>query len=124
MTEEHFVQKLFPQLGLVPSYAFNYHCKTGAFCGLAFANFKEAGHARKVVEVLNNHQSKRRRLRVKLKKKLPAEEQERWRLVRQVHNPMAATEGPVQLSGFASLGFDLLPPPSWYYASPSALGVR
>ena len=38
--EEDFVGKLFPSLGLVPPYAFNYHRNKSdrAFHGLAFAN--------------------------------------------------------------------------------------
>ena len=83
--EEDFVGKLFPQLGLVPPYAFNYHRNKSdrAFHGLAFANFNTANDAQAAVDVLNNYELDRRRLRVELKKRLPAEEEQRQRLARQ-----------------------------------------
>ena len=83
--EEDFVGKLFPQLGLVPPYAFNYHRNRSdrAFHGLAFANFNTADDAQAAVDVLNNYELDRRRLRVELKKRLPAEEEQRQRLARQ-----------------------------------------
>ena len=83
--EEDFVSKLFPQLGLVPPYAFNYHRNKSdrAFHGLAFANFNTAHEAQAAVDVLNNFELDRRRLRVELKKRLPAEEEQRQRLARQ-----------------------------------------
>ena len=76
--EEDFVSKLFPQLGLVPPYAFNYHRNKSdrAFHGLAFANFNTADEAQAAVDVLNNYELDRRRLRVELKKRLPAEEEQ------------------------------------------------
>src|SRR5271169_7152924 len=75
--EEDFLNKLFPRLGLVPPYAFNYHRNKSdrAFHGLAFANFNTAHEAQAAVDVLNNYELDRRRLRVELKKKLPAEEE-------------------------------------------------
>ena len=83
--EEDFVGKLFPQLGLVPPYAFNYHRNKSdrAFHGLAFANFNTANEAQAAVDGLNNYELDRRRLRVELKKRLPAEEEQRQRLARQ-----------------------------------------
>jgi RNA recognition motif-containing protein len=83
--EEDFVSILFPQLGLVPPYAFNYHRNKSdrAFHGLAFANFNTANEAQAAVDVLNNYELDRRRLRVELKKRLPAEEEQRQRLARQ-----------------------------------------
>jgi RNA recognition motif-containing protein len=104
--EEDFRQKLFPQLGLVPPYAFNYHRNKvdGAFCGLAFANFQEASDAQKAVDVLNNYELERRWLCVELKKKLPAEEEKRRRLARRLtRNQTTATEG----LGAASVGNEL-----------------
>ena len=81
--EEDFVNRLFPQLGLVPPYAFNYHRNRSdrAFHGLAFANFNAAHEAQAAVDALNNYELDRRRLRVELKKRLPAEE-ERQKLAR------------------------------------------
>jgi hypothetical protein len=83
--EEDFVNKLFPQLGLVPPYAFNYHRAKAdrSFHGLAFANFTAAHEAQAAVDTLNNYELDRRRLRVELKKRLPAEEEQRQRLARQ-----------------------------------------
>jgi RNA recognition motif-containing protein len=83
--EEDFVNKLFPQLGLTPPYAFNYHRNKSdhAFHGLAFANFNASHEAQAAVDVLNNFELDRRRLRVELKKRLPAEEEQRQRLARQ-----------------------------------------
>jgi hypothetical protein len=82
--EEDFVNKLFPQLGLTPPYALNYHRKSDrAFHGLAFANFNASHEAQAAVDVLNNFELDRRRLRVELKKRLPAEEEQRQRLARQ-----------------------------------------
>jgi len=83
--EEDFLSKLFPDLGLVPPYAFNYHRNKadGAFHGLAFANFNTPRDAQNAVDVLNNYELDRRKLRVELKKRLPAEEEQRQRLVRQ-----------------------------------------
>src|SRR5436190_2908835 len=82
--EEDFLTKLFPQLSLVSPYAFNYHRNKSdrAFHGLAFANFNAAHDAHAAVDVLNNFELGGRRLRVELKKKLPAEE-ERQKLARQ-----------------------------------------
>lgn len=83
--EEDFTTKLFPQLGLVPPFAFNYHRteRGGAFHGLAFANFNAPHEAQAAVDALNNFELERRRLRVEFKKKLPAEEEERKRLEKQ-----------------------------------------
>jgi len=83
--EEDFVTKLFPQLGLVPPYAFNYHRNRAdrAFHGLAFANFNAPHEAQAAVDILNNYELSGRRLRVELKKRLPAEEEQRQRLARQ-----------------------------------------
>jgi RNA recognition motif-containing protein len=83
--EEDFLTKLFPQLGLAPPYAFNYHRNRndGSFHGLAFANFNAPHEAQAAVDMLNNYELERRRLRVELKKKLPAEEEQRARLARQ-----------------------------------------
>ena len=84
--EEDFVNKLFPKLGLVPPYAFNYHRnKSGvrAFHGFAFANFNTSHDAQTAVDKLNNFKLDGRPLRVELKKRLPAEEEERKRLARQ-----------------------------------------
>jgi RNA recognition motif-containing protein len=91
--EDDFLQKLFPQLGLVPPYAFNYHRNKvdRAFHGLAFANFQNASEAQKAVDVLNNYELERRRLRVELKKKLPAEEEQRQRLARQSRRQQLST---------------------------------
>lgn len=84
--EEGFVDKLFPQLGLVSPYAFNYHRDKNdrVFRGFAFANFKTADEAQIAVDKLNNYELGGRRLRVELKKKkLSAEEEQRQRLTRQ-----------------------------------------
>jgi RNA recognition motif-containing protein len=72
-------------LGLVSPYAFNYHRNKSdhAFHGLAFANFNTADDAQTAVDKLNNYELDRRRLRVELKKRLPAEEEQRQRLGRQ-----------------------------------------
>jgi RNA recognition motif-containing protein len=106
--EEDFLQKLFPQLGLVPPYAFNYHRNKvdGAFHGLAFANFQNANEAQKAVDVLNNYELERRRLRVELKKKLPAEEEQRQRLARQSRRqvPTTATTGLGAAFGAMAIG--------------------
>jgi RNA recognition motif-containing protein len=104
--EEDFLQKVFPHLGLVPPYAFNYHRNKddGAFHGLAFANFQNANEAQKAVDVLNNYELGRRRLRVELKKKLPAEEEQRQRLARQSRRQVLATA--TAGLGVQELGFD------------------
>lgn len=83
--EEDFLSRLFPQLGLVPPYAFNYHRNKSdrAFHGLAFANFNASHEAQAAVDILNNYELEGRRLRVELKKRLPAEEEQRQRLARQ-----------------------------------------
>jgi len=76
--EEDFVNKLFPQLGLIPPYAFNYHRNSPdrVFCGLAFANFNAADGAQAAVDVLNNYELDGRKLRVELKKRLLAKEEQ------------------------------------------------
>jgi RNA recognition motif-containing protein len=83
--EEDFVNKLFPQLGLVPPYAFNYHRNKSdrIFHGLAFANFNTSNATQAAVDALNNYELNGRRLRVELKKRLSAEEEQRQRLARQ-----------------------------------------
>ena len=83
--EEGFVTTLFPQMGLIPPYAFNYHRNKSdrAFHGLAFANFNAPQEAQAAVDTLNNFELEGRRLRVELKKRLPAEEEQRQRLARQ-----------------------------------------
>jgi RNA recognition motif-containing protein len=88
--EEDFVTKLFPQMGLVPPYAFNYHRNKGdrSFHGLAFANFNAPHEAQAAVNKLNNYDLDRRQLRVELKKRLPAEEEQRQRLARQSRLPL------------------------------------
>lgn len=72
-------------MGLVPPYAFNYHRNKSdrAFHGLAFANFNAPQEAQAAVDTLNNYELEGRRLRVELKKRLPAEEEQRQRLARQ-----------------------------------------
>src|SRR5579859_1337170 len=94
--EEDFVAKLFPQLGLVPPYAFNYHRNKSdrAFHGLAFANFNAPHEAQAAVDMLNNYELDRRRLRVELKKRLPAEEEARQRLARQSRRTIPAPSSP------------------------------
>ena len=89
--EEDFTTKLFPQLGLIPPYAFNYHRNRGdgTFHGLAFANFNAPHEAQAAVDKLNNYELERRRLRVELKKRLPAEEEQRQRLARQSRRQLA-----------------------------------
>jgi RNA recognition motif-containing protein len=82
--EEDFVSKLFPKLGLVQPHAFNYHRKSGGvFHGLAFANFNTSHDARTTVDKLNNFKLEGRPLRVELKKRLPAEEEQWKRLAKQ-----------------------------------------
>src|SRR5271156_5215373 len=83
--EESFLNKLFPDLNLTPPYAFNYHRNRadGSFHGLAFANFTNPNEALDAVNVLNNFELERRRLRVELKKRLSPEEEQRQRLERQ-----------------------------------------
>jgi RNA recognition motif-containing protein len=75
---ESFVTELFPQLGLVRPYAFNYHRKQSdcVFHGLAFANFNESNDAQAAVDTLNNYELNGRKLRVELKKKQPPEEKQ------------------------------------------------
>jgi RNA recognition motif-containing protein len=92
--EEDFVNKLFPQLGLVPPYAFNYHRNKSdrAFHGLAFANFNAPHEAQAAVDTMNNYELDRRRLRVELKKRLPAEEEQRQRLARQSRRQLPQTQ--------------------------------
>lgn len=89
--EEAFLTTLFPQLGLVPPYAFNYHRNKNdrAFHGLAFANFNAPHEAQAAVDTLNNLELEGRRLRVELKKRLPAEEEQRQRLARQSRRQLA-----------------------------------
>ena len=65
-------------LGISLPYAFNYHLdQTGAFRGLAFANFRHAPDADAVVAALNGFDVQGRRLRVEYKKVLQAGEKER-----------------------------------------------
>jgi len=65
-------------LGISLPYAFNYHLdQTGAFRGLAFANFRHASDADAVVAALNGFDVQGRRLRVEYKKVLQASEKER-----------------------------------------------
>lgn len=72
-------------MGLTPPYAFNYHRNKSdrAFHGLAFANFNAPHEAQAAVDTLNDFELEGRRLRVELKKRLPAEEEQRQRLARQ-----------------------------------------
>jgi RNA recognition motif-containing protein len=89
--EEDFVGKLFPQLRLVPPHAFNYHRNKSdrMFRGLAFANFNTANEAQAAIDGLNNYELYGRRLRVELKKRLSAEEEQRQRLARQSKRQLA-----------------------------------
>ena len=89
--EDDFLNKLLPELGLVLPYAFNYHRNRtdGAFRGLAFANFTHPHEAQAAVDVLNNYELEGRRLRVELKKRLSAEEEQRKRLARQSRRSVA-----------------------------------
>ena len=82
--EDDFTTKLFPELGLVPPYAFNYHRnKTGRlFRGLAFANFNAPHEAQAAVDALNNFRLETRPLLVELKKRLPAADEEQRRPTR------------------------------------------
>lgn len=97
--EEDFVNKLFPHLGLIPPYAFNYHRNKNdrSFHGLAFANFNSPDDAQAAVDKLNNYELDRRRLRVELKKKLPAEE-ERQKLARQTTRRQASPQASLSLA--------------------------
>jgi len=81
---------VFPQLGLVPPYAFNYHRnKTDhTFHGLAFANFNAPHEARAAVDALNNFQLDGRPLWVELKKRLPAEEEQRKRQAKRLNGQL------------------------------------
>jgi RNA recognition motif-containing protein len=83
--EGDFVNKLFPQLGLVSPYSFNYHRNNSdrSFRGLAFANFYTANDAQNAVDKLNYYELNGRQLRVELKRKLPPEEEARQRLAKQ-----------------------------------------
>jgi RNA recognition motif-containing protein len=87
----------------VSPYAFNYHRNKSdrAFHGLAFANFNASHEAQAAVDLLNNYELDGRRLRVELKKRLPAEEEQRQRLARQSRR---VTQQPVPQSNVASLG--------------------
>jgi RNA recognition motif-containing protein len=89
--EEDFLNKLFSQLGLVPPHAFNYHRNKidRVFHGLAFANFNTSNAAQAAIDVLNNYELEGRRLRVELKKRLSAEEEQRQRLARQSKQQLA-----------------------------------
>jgi RNA recognition motif-containing protein len=91
--EEEFINTLFPQLGLTPPYAFNYHRNRSdrAFHGLAFANFNAPHEAQAAVDTLNNYELSGRRLRVELKKRLPAEEEQRQRLARQSRRQLTSS---------------------------------
>lgn len=69
-----------PQISLnIPTpYAFNYHLDpSGAFRGLAFANFRQPSDADAVVVALNGFDVQGRKLRVEYKKVLQAGEKER-----------------------------------------------
>ncbi len=90
--EEDFINKLFPELRLVPPYAFNYHRNKSspAFQGLAFANFNTSDDARAAVDKLNNFELERRRLHVELKRRLPAEEEQRKRLAKRSNQQITA----------------------------------
>ena len=82
--EEDFVNKLFPQLGLISPYSFNYHRSKSdrGFRGLAFGNFHTANDAQNAVDKLNNYELDGRPLWVELKRRLSPEEEERQRLAR------------------------------------------
>ena len=90
--EEDFINKLFPELRLVPPYVFNYHRNKSspAFQGLAFANFNTSDDARAAVDKLNNFELERRRLRVELKRRLPAGEEQRKRLAKRSNQQITA----------------------------------
>jgi RNA recognition motif-containing protein len=84
--EHDFVDNLFPQLGLVPPYSFNYHKNRddGKFTGRAFANFYHPHQAKAAVAKLNNYMLHNRQLRVEFKKKLPPEEEQKREQARQL----------------------------------------
>src|SRR5436305_1575696 len=107
--EDDFLNKLFPQLGLIPPYAFNYHRNKNdkSFHGLAFANFNSSMDAQTAVDVLNNYELDRRKLRVELKKRLPAEEEQRQKLARQTRRQFVQQTSPPFGTGGGSSG----PPP-------------
>ena len=102
--EDSFLNKLFPDLNLTPPYAFNYHRNRtdGSFHGLAFANFTNPNEALEAVNVLNNFELERRRLRVELKKRLSPEEEQRQRIERQARRQVQGQQvqqSPSQISG-------------------------
>ncbi|KAF8337634.1 uncharacterized protein EI90DRAFT_2674144 [Cantharellus anzutake] len=70
--------EIIASLSIPTPYAFNYHLDTsGAFRGLAFANFRLAADADAVVAALNGFEVQGRKLRVEYKKVLQAGEKER-----------------------------------------------
>src|SRR5271170_5974068 len=91
-------------MGLIPPYAFNYHRNKNdkSFHGLAFANFNSSTDAQAAVDVLNNYELDRRRLRVELKKRLPVEEEQRQRLARQSRRQLV--QQPSQVFGSSPPG--------------------
>lgn len=68
---------LMVDLALPMPYAFNYHYDQGVFRGLAFANFRAAEDAGKVLAALNGFDVSGRKLKTEYKKVLQAEERER-----------------------------------------------
>ncbi|EIN07665.1 hypothetical protein PUNSTDRAFT_53067 [Punctularia strigosozonata HHB-11173 SS5] len=69
---------IITSLSIPTPYAFNYHLdQSGAFRGLAFANFRQPADADAVVVALNGFDVQGRKLRVEYKKVLQAGEKER-----------------------------------------------
>ena len=98
-------------LGISLPYAFNYHLdQTGAFRGLAFANFRHAPDADAVVAALNGFDVQGRRLRVEYKKVLQASEKERIereKAIRRMRSMQLEKEQQAQLN---QLYDDFVPP--------------
>ena len=103
--EDYFRAKLFPQLGLNPPWAFNYHRRKtdGLFVGIAFANFTSSCDAQAAIDSLNNYELETRKLQVEKKFFLPKEEEERKRFER-LSRRQNTTESPAQAPELATGG--------------------
>lgn len=71
------LMEIFVTMDAPRPYALNYHFDQGVFRGLAFANFYTVDETRRVLMMLNGIDVQGRKLRVELKRLLPAAEREK-----------------------------------------------
>ncbi|GAA5944014.1 hypothetical protein JCM10213_008971 [Rhodosporidiobolus nylandii] len=123
------VLALMASLSLPPPFAFNFHhdAVTGAFRGLAFANFRSAAEAGMVVAALEGFEFMGRKLRAEFKRALkPGEKEaiEREKALKRMRSAqlLAGSAHPYTAGSTYGAGDSLGPPAGWNRREASAPG--